>query len=315
MWYPKKGIYLLSILSSSIFSCGTEPTINQEYKTENVIILVMDGPRYSETWGDPSHEFIPRLANDLASHGNIYTQFYNNGSTATVPGHTAIMTGVYQAIDNGGNELPQNPSIFQYWRQQSSNNELTAWVIASKDKLEVLSDCQDSAWVGNFKPSTDCGINGLGSGYRQDSITYKNTIDILTNHHPQLVLINFREPDYSGHTGNWHKYVEGIRNTDEYIYKIWQFIGSDPIYKNKTTLFITNDHGRHHDGVANGFMSHGDTCEGCRHINLYAYGPDFKQGLIINIQREQIDIPATIGELLSLNMPTVEGEVMTELFK
>ena len=104
-------------------------------------------------------------------------------------------------------------------------------------------------------------------------------------------------------------------NTDDYIYKIWQFIESDPVYKNKTALFITNDHGRHLDGVANGFVSHGDSCDGCQHINLYASGPDFKQGLILNNKREQIDIPATIAELLNLDIPTINGNVMTELFE
>ena len=219
------------------------------------------------------------------------------------------------AIDNGGNELPQNASIFQYWRQHYSQNEAAAWVITSKDKLEVLADCIDPQWAGKFNPSTDCGINGLGTGYRHDSVTFNSTIEILTNHHPHLVLVNFREPDYSAHANDWNKYLEGIANTDEYIYKIWEFIENDPIYKNKTTIFVTNDHGRHLDGVANGFVSHGDSCEGCRHINLYAYGPDFKQGLILNNKREQIDIPATISELLNLSMPTVEGQVMTELFE
>ena len=96
MWNTSKRFFLILLVISSICSCETEPTINHEYKTENVIILVMDGPRYSETWGDPSHELIPRMANDLAAHGNIYTQFYNHGTTATVPGHTAITTGVWQ---------------------------------------------------------------------------------------------------------------------------------------------------------------------------------------------------------------------------
>jgi Type I phosphodiesterase / nucleotide pyrophosphatase len=306
-------IYYLFLLI--LLSCKTEPVTNLKYVTENVIILVMDGPRYSETWGDSSHKFIPRMSNDLFPKGVINTRFFNTGKTTTIPGHTAIMTGVYQEIDNSGKELPQNPSVFQYWQKQFSQDSLASWVIASKDKLEVLSDSRDLEWGGKFNTSTNCGVNGLGTGYRADSITQNNALAILTKYHPKLVLINYREPDYSGHANSWSSYLAGIASTDEYISQIWQFIENDSIYNNKTTVFVTNDHGRHLDDVANGFVSHGDDCEGCRHINLYASGPDFKQGITVDNNRELIDIPATIGELLNLKMPTVQGEVMTELFK
>jgi hypothetical protein len=68
------------------------------------------------------------------------------------------------------------------------------------------------------------------------------------------------------------------------------------------------------DGVKDGFISHGDNCEGCRRINCFAYGPDFKKGVIMNTPRELVDIPATIAELLGFKMERCEGQVMTELF-
>mgnify|MGYP003587118704 FL=1 len=129
------------------------------------------------------------------------------------------------------------------------------------------------------------------------------------------MLFSFRDPDFSAHTGIWNNYIEGIKNTDKYICQIWNFINNDPIYKNSTTLFITNDHGRHLDSVSSGFASHGDTCMGCRHISFFAYGPDFKKSIIINKPRELIDIPATIAELLQFNAVYLRGEVMYELFE
>jgi phosphopentomutase len=64
-----------------------------------------------------------------------------------------------------------------------------------------------------------------------------------------------------------------------------------------------------------GFISHGDTCLGCRHIFLYAFGPDFKKGTIVNQKRELTDISATVAELLHFETPYGKGKVMTELFK
>jgi len=301
----------------SITSCEQDQPILSPYKTENVIIIVIDGVRYSETWGDSTHQYIPRMANQLLKNGIIYTQFYNDGATYTNPGHTAIITGNYEEIDNTGLELPQYPSIFQQWLFTHNKDNSMAWVIASKDKLEVLSDCIEPTWKGTYNPSTNCGINGLGvgSGHRDDSLTFSKVIDILSKYHPQLVLISFRAPDQWAHQNNWNNYTKGIFDNDENIYKLLQFIENDPFYEGKTTLFVTNDHGRHLDSIADGFISHGDSCEGCRHINLFAYGPDFKRNFITSTKRGLIDIPSTVAELLSFEIPNSKGEVMDELFE
>ena len=310
----EQKLFILFLIIA-LMSCRKDslPPIN--YQTKNVIVVVIDGARYSETWGDPSHQYIPRLANQLAMNGLINTNFYNNGATYTVPGHTAITTSNYQGINNGGSELPQYPSIFQYWLEAYNKAPSASWVIASKDKLEVLSNCKEAEWNDKYNPSTNCGVNGLGSGYRNDSITYDKTIEVLSTHHPQLVLINFREPDYSAHDNNWDNYTKGILDSDEYLYKIWSFIENDSFYRSTTTLFVTNDHGRHLDNIGGGFAAHGDGCEGCRHINFFAAGPDFKQDCIIGTERELIDIPVTIAELLHFQIPNSHGEIMFELFK
>lgn len=312
-FYPIICILIVFISCTNSTDDSNPNNRPNKYKTKNVVVIVMDGPRYSETWGDVSHQYIPNISNQLASKGIINTTFYNNGPTWTISGHVAITTGHYQDINNSGKEIPKYPSIFQNFRKEKNVNESSAWIITSKDKLEVLNNCLDTKWKNKYQPNTNCGVNGLGSGYRKDAVTFEKISEILSKDHPQLTLINLREPDFSGHTGNWNDYLDGIRASDEYIYLIWQFLENDPIYKGNTTLFITNDHGRHLDTLG-GFSSHGDDCKGCRHILLYAFGPDFKQNSIVSINRELIDIPNTIAELLGFEMPNNPGKIMRELF-
>jgi predicted AlkP superfamily pyrophosphatase or phosphodiesterase len=312
--FPRK-IFLFVLFVLIIKSCEWEVILPGDYETKNVIVVVVDGARYSETWGDDTHQYVPRMSNQLSKKGTIYTQFYNDGPTYTNAGHTAISTGNYQEINNGGTELPEYPSFLQHWLQANQKDSMAAWVVSSKDKLEVLSDCHEPNWKGRNNPATNCGNNGLGTGYRHDSLTFKNIIEVLSNHKPNLMLVNFREPDYSAHQGEWEGYTKGIADTDEYIYKIWRFIENDPFYKGTTAMFVTNDHGRHLEGIGNGYTSHGDGCEGCRHINLFACGPDFKKDCIIETKRGLTDIPETISELLNFHMPNSNGEVMYELFK
>lgn len=310
-----KNVVLL--LLPVLLSCRHDKPVQPVFKTERVVILVIDGARYSETWGDSSHQYVPHLANDFAPIGCISGNFRNNGPTYTSAGHTAITTGFYQEINNAGAELPANPSLFQYYLQQRGLDSTAAWIIASKDKLEVLANTTDETWQNQHQPATDCGINGggLGSGYRHDSLTFNRTLEIFSSHHPNLVLINFREPDFSGHQGIWTNYLQGITDTDASAWLLWNYLQNDPYYSDKTSLFITNDHGRHLDTVSTGFSSHGDDCEGCRHINFFACGPDFKQNYLGQSPRELIDITATVAYLLHLEMKGLEGNVMYELFR
>lgn len=309
---------LFKILALLLLLFTATQAYNQEdkkYKTENVVVLIMDGPRYCETWGDSTHKLVPNMANNMAQHGVISSNFWNKGPTYTCSGHTAICTGVYQKVRNDGSELPKHPSMFQYYLKATGKKRSAAYVIASKDKLAILTNCKKKDWKGQYRPAQDCGYNGLNSGYRPDRVTYLQTIKILEEKKPNLVIVNFRQPDAWGHAGNYKKFLETTKQTDQYIYQIFKFISENDHYKGKTTVFVTNDHGRHPDGRKDGFISHGDGCEGCRHINFFAAGPDFKSNLIIDTEREQIDIPVTIGELLGFKIEKSKGQVMTELFK
>lgn len=314
------SFFLLVAIAGLLICCRTgnkkngSPT-GTTYKTKHLVILIIDGPRFSETWGDPTHQYIPRMSGTLAPEGIVNESFYNTGFTYTNAGHTAITTGIHQNISNGKNrEYPKNPSIFQYFLKASGLSREKSWLIASKDKLETLANTNDKDWKDKYLPAHDCGVSGFKSGYREDNITLDSVISHLKEHHPVLTLINFKEPDASGHAKNWDGYLKGIRDTDEYAYSIWQFLQNDPVYRNTTTFIVTNDHGRHNDGWKDGYVSHGDNCDGCRHLNFFAAGPDFRKGVIISKKYDQRDIPVTVAELLNFNMPTAEGQVMWELF-
>ena len=298
-----------------IHSCTSEKVIDRVYQTKNVVVVVIDGPRYTESWGQTGRPNVRYMDSVLAPNGCTHSYFYNLGGTWTTHGHTALTTGTYQSINNTGGEYPQNPGIFQHYLKKHPDEAHLVWLITSKDKLQVLSDCKDLKWKNKYIASTDCGINGLGSGYRHDSITFKRVMYALEVRKPKVLFVNFREPDFSGHNGDWNAYIRGIQQTDSMVHEIWKYLESDPTYQGKTTMFVTNDHGRHLDGVSNGYVSHGCNCEGCRRIHLWSFGPDFKQGVFLNQQAELIDVNATIGELLQLHSLKSKGRVLNELFQ
>jgi hypothetical protein len=283
--------------------------------TENVIVLVIDGPRMTETFRDPTGQYIPHLKEDLAPQGVLFTNFKNNGVTNTNSGHAAITTGTYQNVKNDGSELPKQPSIFQYFLKETKKSKEKAWIVASKGKLNVLSNASAKGWNNAYMPSDFCGPMGNGVDYVADIFTWKKVEDVLNTHRPNLMLINLLEVDTRGHGGQWDNYLQAIKNTDEYALKLWNYIQSDEHYKGKTTLIITNDHGRHLDGHRTGYKEHGDGCSGCRDIYMVVLGPEFYQDKVIEEEYEQLDISKLVAELLKFDMPTSKGRKIKGLMR
>lgn len=279
-------------------------------KTENVILVIIDGPRYSDTWAPEGQPFIPYMAHTLAPQGTHFTNFQNEGPTYTLAGHTAVITGNYQEINNGGEEHPAEPSIFQYYLKEKSLPPHKASIITSKVKLNVLSDCRNLEWRGRYNPTV---LAGKGIRNKKDAETLKETISALQNNQPGLVLVQFMGPDARGHAGDWKGYLNALQETDSLVNELWKYIQQDEHYKDKTALLITNDHGRHADGHKDGFISHGDKCSSCKHISLLALGPDFIPGAIITDKYHQADIPPTIARLLGFPMPAIDGSEITPL--
>jgi hypothetical protein len=118
--------------------------------------------------------------------------------------------------------------------------------------------------------------------------------------------VNFADVDVAGHTGIWSSYINSIMIVDSLIYELWNHIQIDPFYQNFTTLFVTNDHGRH-DEINGGFQNHGDACDGCQHIMLLAIGFGVGQNQIINEVRNQRDLAPTVGDIIGFSTPLANG--------
>lgn len=266
--------------------------------TPKVIIAVIDGSRYSETFGNED-TYIPNIWNILRPQGTIYTNFYNDGYTETNPGHASIVTGTWQHIANDGSERPDMPTIFEYFRHQLGSSESDNYVVTGKSKLNILTYSTHTSYGSTYEAAGTC--------YNvSDQTTYTNCVTAMDTYHPDLIIVNFADVDRSGHTGNWNNYITDIQEVDGLIYNLWDKIQNDSYYQDSTTLFVTNDHGRH-DDAHGGFTNHGDDCEGCRHIILLALGRNVPAGQVISDYRVQTDLAPTVGDLIGFSTPYATG--------
>lgn len=300
-----------------LFICFSGRVQNNPFKTEHVIILVIDGVRHSETFGDSTFQNIPNLKHVLAPQGILNTNFRANPPrTTTNAGHTAMTTGRNQRIRNDGSQLPRYPSMFQYYMKQRNIHKDLLWVISSKGKLSILGNTKNRKWRDEYQPHVFCGLNGNGKDHVGDSRTWEKVTQVVNTYSPKLMIINLLAPDARAHAKNWEGYIEAIKQSDIYAKELWDIIQSHPVMKDKTTLFITTDHGRNADGFKDGFVSHGPGTESNRRIFLLTLGPDTKTGVQMeNKSHELTDLPATIAHILGFIMPTGRGKVMFELLK
>lgn len=289
---------------------------NRAFKTEHIIILVIDGVRHTETFGDSTFQNIPNLKYKLAPQGILNTNFRANAPrTTTNAGHTAMTTGRNQRIKNDGSQLPRFPSMFQYLMKEQDVHKDKLWVLSSKGKLSILGNTKHRKWRDLYQPHVFCGRNGNGKDHVGDNRTWEKVIQVVDNYAPKLMLINLLAPDARAHANNWDGYIQAIKDSDRYALELWERIQNHPVMKDKTTLFITTDHGRNADSFRDGFISHGPGTESNRRIFLLTLGPDTKKGVEYeNKSYELTDIPATVAHFFGFSMPTGKGKVMQDIF-
>lgn len=269
---------------------------------QNAVIVVIDGVRFSESFG-AGDATIPSIWQQLRPQGMIWENFTNDGVTYTCPGHASMESGTWQTIPNDGSERPSFPTIFEYFRKETGLDQSACAVITGKPKLEVLSHSTHPDYGAPYGSSTTIGADDLA--------VFDSLRTVLARDKPRIVLVSLLGTDGAGHAGVFEDYLAAIRLADSLISEIWKLISTDPFYAGNTTLFVTNDHGRH-DDEHGGFQHHGDSCLGCRHIMLLAIGRLVPPGRVSTTARSQIDIATTVGSLLGFATPYAQGGNLLE---
>ena len=164
------------------------------YKTKHVFIVVMDGVRYSETFGDSTHALIPHLYNDLKPEGTLFTNFYNRGITVTRQGHSTLISGTWQSIPNGGPRLTR-PTLFEYYRDEKGVPPTKCWSIFGKGPYAFEPYSSHPAYGNRFAGQY---INGGGRDNPLSEDTAEGNvavlsrvIEVMKKDQPDIVFINF----------------------------------------------------------------------------------------------------------------------------
>lgn len=226
-------------------------------------------------------------------HGNrAYNNFVNvaNPYWFSYPGYNEIFTGFPDDSVNSNDKVwNPNSNVLEFINTQKNYKGKVAafstWDVfpyilnTKRSGLFVNADVDTFKFQGEkWQLLNDWQfLTTKPIGVRPDVITYIAAREYLKTYKPKVLYIAFDETDDFAHGGMYDQYLQSAHAEDKMIADLWQYIQSTPQYKDKTTLFITCDHGRG-DKVKEEWQHHGKKIEGADQIWFAVIGPDTKAG-------------------------------------
>lgn len=280
-------------------------------------------------------KLMPFFWNVIAKQGQLLgNRNYNNKVNAanlykfSYPGYNEMLTGysdplIYsnKAVVNG------NTNILEYLDENKTYKgkvvAFSSWSLfpfilgKERNDLPVYSGYEtlpDTGTNETMKTINDLQENIITTkkATRYDAVTFLAAKEYIKTHEPKVVLISLGETDEWAHSRRYDQYLLHAAEADKMIGDLWNFIQTNPAYKNKTAMLITTDHGR--GSKSNQWNNHGLFTAGSGQTWLAALGPGIEaRGEIKEPQQVyEKQIAATIAALLGLDFSlphTVAAEV------
>ncbi len=280
------------------------------YETNALFLVIIDGLRNQEAFEDSTHQYIPRIWNDLAPQGTILTNFFTMVRTGTTPGHQVLVSGARTDMINNHRRNHDHfrsryPTAFEYFRKTTGIPADSVWIVVGKRNLDVTNHSIHPAYGAEY-----AAMYLSDAGY--DSVAYDSVITVIDTYHPRLMMVNFKEVDKQGHVGTFEDYTTAIQIADSLVYELFTHVQNDEFYDGRATFFVTTDHGRI-DDLNGGYHHHGLGTHGDRSCFFVAVGPDIREAEVVEDVKTFIDVAPTIGELMGFETPFAEGRVMWEM--
>lgn len=211
---------------------------------------------------------LPFFWDSIAVKGELYgnRKFDNKVDNAnpywfSYPGYNEIMTGYADTLINSNN-YPSNPNItvLEFLNKQPELKgrvaAFGAWEafdrILNEERSGIPVVSAFDSYGGKNPAGNEKMINALlkdsykpwGEDECFDVFTHYGAMEYLKTKKPAILYIAYGETDEWAHAGQYRSYLDAAHQVDAWIRQIWDFVQHDPQYRNKTTLFITTDHGR-----------------------------------------------------------------------
>lgn len=285
---------------------------------------------YKQYWAATAEErrskLMPFLWSTFAAKGQLYgnrkyNNYVNNANPYwfSYPGYSEIMTGYADTAINS-NDYPPNPHVTlpEFLNQQPKYKgkvaAFGAWgafdrILNEKRSGIPVTSAFDSVAGVNLTAGQKMVNKMLADSYRPwnegeclDVFTHYAAMEKLKATKPKVLYIAYGETDEWAHAGQYRSYLDAARQVDAWLKQLWDYVQSNPEYRNKTAIFLTTDHGRG-DVIKTEWTSHGNSIKDASEIWFAVMAPGLAaKGEVKTAQQfYQKQFAQTIAALLGLN--------------
>lgn len=284
---------------------------------------------YKHYWAATAEErrakLMPFVWSTISTKGQLYgnrkyNNYVNNANPYwfSYPGYSEIMTGYADTAINS-NDYKPNPhvTLLEFLHQQPKyKNKVAAfgaWEafdrILNEERSGIPVASAFDTIVGKNLTTEQKQVNRmLVDSYKPwhedeclDVFTHYAALSTLKAAKPKVLYIAYGETDEWAHAGQYRSYLDAAHQVDAWIKQLWEFVQSNPDYRNKTAIFITTDHGRG-DAIKAEWTSHGSSIKDASEIwfAVMAPGVAAKGEVKVNQQFYQQQFAQTIAKLLGI---------------
>jgi len=277
---------------------------------------------WDETQAGRRQRLMPFFWGTLAKQGQLYGNRVwgnkidnSNPYWFSYPGYSEILTGHVDTLINT-NDYPPNPhtNLLEYFNKlpgyQGKVAAFGAWSAFDRILNETRAGFPViNAFDDNSKALVDDQMKLLNEMVRTTfkPFGYSEVLDVFTHHQafhylktkkPKALFISYGDTDEFAHHADYKYYLDAAHQFDEWVGMIWNWVQSNPDYKDKTTLLITTDHGRG-DLDKSQWTSHGQSVPDAYQIWFGVIGPKVKAlgEIKTNQQHYQKQLAQTLATL------------------
>ncbi|HXJ76952.1 MAG TPA: hypothetical protein VNM37_29105, partial [Candidatus Dormibacteraeota bacterium] len=231
------------------------------------------------------------------------------------PGYNEFLTGYADPkIESNDKLLNPNTNVFEWLQIQPAfrgrvaaavNWEVLPWILnAPRSGIAIWSGFEVPEGTQRYPvPETLTELVERGrtiwSGVLLDSFVGFAAKHAVRTLQPRALYVSFGETDDWAHEGAYYRYLHAAHEFDRFLGELWALAQSSPAYHNRTTLFITVDHGRGPGPIA--WKNHGKAIVDSAYAWFGVVGPD------IASLGERADTPPVLQAQIAATVASVLG--------
>ena len=252
---------------------------------------------------------------DAGSDGHV-----TNGLKFSYPGYNEMLAGFPDPrIDKNDYGPNPNTTVFEWLNTQPGLRGRVA-ALATWDAFHAIFNEQranlhvQAGWQPPFTPARDSTERAIDTIFAHakrewddntpDEIEHPVVMHSLRELHPRVLFVGYGETDERAHAGRYDLTLDAAHDMDSYLAELWAAIQSDPLYRGRTTMIVTTDHGR--GRTTRDWSDHGKEVDGAEEWWVAVIGPDTPAlGERRNVPAvTQSQIAATVAALLGYDYVT-----------